>query len=482
MASRKKRVLFVYPHVRTDPYAISKADAPVTPNLTLAALAGVVRQEGSLAAVCDLFGRLEPLKIFRETLRDFRPDLVAITFNTPQADSALELAAEAKKFDPALLVIGGGVHATAIPEEVLRDSAFDILVIGEGEIPFAKLLSGEDPSSIPGVAYRRDAQVLINPPPPLISDLDTLPMPDYECFDLPRYRVRKRLWKNAEIAGIETSRGCPYSCSYCVSNLVFGNKLRTKSSERVLEEFERLSRLGFREVLIQDDDFTLDQDRAVRIFEGLIARGIKLDIELSNGVRSEKLTKEFLKTARRAGCYRIRIGIESGSTEVLKNVEKNLDLERLRRVIFDARSFGIEVIALFVLGLPGETEETFRKTLKFAQACGADMARLALFTPYPGSKIYEEWRAEGRLLPASYSDYIVHQVEKPLYRHPSMSHSEIVRCYDRFYRGFYLRPGYIFRQGWSWLLRGSLPDYILYVLGKFLIKSKRSDPPPVNCG
>lgn len=470
-SSRKKRVLLVYPHFRIDPYAISKTDEPATPCLTLAALAGVARQEGASAVACDLCGRLEPMKFFRESLQNFRPDLVAFTFNTPQANQAMEMAAEAKKFDPSLMVAGGGVHATAIPEDVLRESAFDILVVGEGEIPFAKLLAGEDPSSIPGVAYRRDGQVLINTPPSRIHDLDTLPMPDYECFDLASYQqIRKRLWKNAQVVGIETSRGCPYSCSYCVSNLVFGNKLRVKSPERVLEEFERLHRLGFREVLIQDDDFTLVPDRAVSIFEGLISRGIKMDIELSNGVRIENLTKEFLITARRAGCYRIRIGIESGSSDVLNNVNKKIDLERLHRVISDTHSVGIEVIALLVLGFPGETVETFRKTLKLAQDCGADMARLALFTPYPGSRIYNEWQAEGRLLPASFSDYLIYQTERPLYRHPLMSHSEIIKCYDSFYRGFYLRPGYIMRQGWSWLWRGRLADYSLYFMGKFLKK------------
>jgi radical SAM superfamily enzyme YgiQ (UPF0313 family) len=463
----RKRVLLVYPHFRIYPYAISKADEPSTPCLTLAVLSGVARKEGAITCACDLYGRLEPMKVFREYLKNFKPDLVAITFNTPQAEQALELAAEAKKFDPSLMTVGGGVHATAMPGDVLLNGSFDVLITGEGELPFARLLAGEDPSAIPGAACLREGRVVINPPPALIQDLDSLTMPDYECFDLSYYRVRKRLWKNARIAGIETSRGCPHSCSYCVSNLVFGNRLRVKSPERVVEEFERTARLGFREVLIQDDDFTLDRDRAARIFEMLIARNIRMDIELSNGVRADKLTRDFLKTARRAGCYRIRIGIESGSTEVLKNVDKNIDLERMRRVISDARSMGIEVIALLVLGFPGETRETFLKTLEFARACGADMARMAMFTPYPGSRIYDEWKAEGRLLPASFSDYLIYQVDKPLYRHPVMSHEELVKCYDEFYRGFYLRPGYILRQFWIWLVRGRLADYTLYFLGKF---------------
>ncbi len=463
-------MLLVHPHVRIDPYTISKADAPVTPSLTLAALAGVVRRSGASATVCDLYGRPDPLGFFRQALKEYRPDLIAFTFHTPQADQAAALAALARQEDPSVEIVGGGVHATALPEETLRQSVYDALVLGEGEVPFEKILAGEDLSSIPGVACQEDGRIHTNLLPPLISDLDDLPMPDYEVFDLPRYRVRKRLWKNAAIASIETSRGCPYNCSFCVSNLVFGNKFRSKSPERVREEFERLHRLGFREVLIQDDDFTVDQERAVGIFESLIASGLKMDFELSNGVRTERLTRDFLKTARRAGCYRLRIGIESGSPEVLKKVEKNLDLERLPKVIADAHAIGLEVIALFILGLPGETTETFRETLRFASTCGADMARLALFTPYPGSMIYEEWLAEGRLLPASHSDYLMHQLEKPLYRHPTMSHPELVQCYHAFYRNFYLRPGYILRQGVRWLRRGSLADYTLYFLEKFLKK------------
>jgi len=465
-----KKILFVHPHVIIDAFQFSKVDAPIYPSLTIAALTGVAKKAGYSVAVSDLYGINDPINQFKQDLLRYRPDLVGITFHTPQADQAAELSGICKKFDPSILVIGGGVHATAVPEETLQNSAFDFLVIGEGEISFAQILSGDPISNIPGIAYREGNQIRINPPHKLIDDLDSLPMPDYSPFDLPRYRIQKLLWKNPACINIETSRGCPYSCDFCVSNLVFGRRFRAKSPERVHEELKLLANIGFKELHIQDDDFTVDLTRAMKILDLMVTQGPRFDLELFNGVRTERLTPEFLRLGKAAGCYRMRIGIESGSRDVLQAVKKNIDLARVPSVIAAARSLGIEVIALFILGLPGETKENFLQTVKIAKSCGADLVRLSLFVPYPGSAIYKQWREEKRLLNVSYDKYIIHNLDTPLFNHPTMTHEQLRQSYKYFYRAFYFRPAYIIKQGVRWIKQGMFMRYARYSLDKFIFR------------
>lgn len=465
------RLLLVEPPPPIDVYRQTVVAAPTCPPLTLATLAGAAREDGHDVQVLDLRQQANPESAFTAALRRGQPEIIGLTAYTFTFNPARRLAELAKTVRPEAKVVLGGIHAQFADDVTLIASVFDAVVLGEGERTLRELLSGAAWDKIRGLAWRDNGGFTRNPARPLIDDLDTLGFPAYDLFDLTQYNGRQWLWRSERIAMAESSRGCPFGCSFCSSGLVFGRRWRAKSARRVVDEINACLDLGFEEIHFQDDGFTTDLERAKRICELILTGGRRFPWELYNGIRVDRADDEFLALAARAGCYRMRFGVESGDQGILDGIGKGFTIDQVRRVYASARRYGIETIALFMIGLPGETEATMEATTRLATELPTDFARVSITIPTPGSALYARWNAEGRIVADNWDEYHFHQDDHLLFRHPVLNEAQIQRAYRRFYRRFYLRPRYLWERLHLGVVRGTLWRDAGYFLEKFVWES-----------
>jgi len=268
------RLLLVNPPSAIGVYNKSKIRVAITsaPFITLASLAGAALEDGHEVRISDLMIEGRPLDAYRDTLSSWKPDFVGVTFTTPLYREARELAAMAREVLPEAVLICGGIHANTLPEQVLRETEFDLVVMGEGENTLREICSGKDPGGIAGVARLKDGEFVMNAPRPLIENLDDLPLPAWQLHDLRFYHSPHIASRKNPVGYMETNRGCNHHCLYC-SQRVFGHSVRSKSSERVVDEMFRMLDLGFRDIHFKDDNFTANLPRAKETLELIMKRG-----------------------------------------------------------------------------------------------------------------------------------------------------------------------------------------------------------------
>jgi anaerobic magnesium-protoporphyrin IX monomethyl ester cyclase len=331
---------------------------------------------------------------FKNVLEKFEPDYVGISILTPKYASATEIANIVKRFNPDIMVFVGGVHPTIQPGETIKESSFDIVVVGEGDETVPELVNtlelGKDLSQVSGIYYKINNSVFQTKQRPLIEYIDTIPFPDFSL--LCRFEEYPPGW----FYRILTSRGCPYRCIYCASNKLWGRKVRFRSPELVFEEIKyRHDRFGVRFFKFNDDTFTLNRQRLEQLCNLII--GDPMEIEWGCDTRADNINKELLTLMKKAGCCRINIGIESGSQEILEYIHKDESLETIRRAFLLTKKLKILTLAYFMMGFPNETKEDVLKSVKFMKEINPDIVCWSLFTPYPGTEIYDQITKEGRL-------------------------------------------------------------------------------------
>lgn len=448
MRSPSRVLLICPPTAPVYHQAAVRQGVPHAPPLSLASLAAAVRARGMEARVLDL-GLHHPghtLEQARQAAARFSPDWIGITAVTPLWDHCLQIIQAVRQAAPDAQVVLGGPHVSALPEESLTESGADAVIFGEGDLALPELMAAGGLTPLPGVGIRGpDGEVRLGPARPLIEDLDTLPMPAWELFAPARYASSHLLSRRSPAGWIETSRGCPFSCVYC-SKQSFGQGFRAKSPARVVEEMARMLRLGFREVHIADDCFTADAERAAAICEQILSRGLRLPWAPVIGVRVDTLSAPLLRLMRRAGCYRVYMGIESGSERLLDAVHKGITLDDVRRAVSHCRAAGLETFGFFMIALPGETEQTMAQTRDFAVELGLDMAKISVTIPLPGTPLFQELERDGRLLSRRWSDYRYHHPPSGIYRHDTLQWDAVERNLRAFYRAFYFRPGFAARR------------------------------------
>ena len=329
----------------------------------------------------------------------------------------------------------------------MRHDCFDYLFIGESEKSFKQFLEGINPKDIEGIAFKdEDGSLNVRPNPGYLRELDKYPFPDYALYDLTKYYLPNMHARQNPVIWIETSRGCPFDCQIC-NKVVHGQTFRPKSSERVLDEMEFFYKLGVREFLIADDGFTSNMKRSEAICDGIIKRNLSITWACINGIRADRVNQDLLIKMRKAGCYRIALGIESGNQGVLNNLGKKITLQQIESAVKMANRAGIEVFGYFMFGLLDDTEETMQDTIRFAKSLSLDFAKASLVMPFPGSPLHSKYSALGLLYPPeNYKKYNVYTSPKEVYRHPTLDWEIIEKYQKKFYRGFYLNPGYIIRR------------------------------------
>ena len=439
------KFLLINPQSSIKIYKTGKLKAAVSemPLVSLASLGAVLEQEKIDTQVLDLATSLNPLDDLDKKLREFNPDYVGVTFTTPLYNEAKEIAEISKKFNNKIITIAGGVHVTALPKETLEETSFDIAVLGEGEETLKELIHKKDLSKIKGIAYKENNEIKINPRRELIKDLDSLPLPAWRLFDLKKYKASKLTTRNQPVGPIETSRGCVYGCIYCNKD-IFGRTFRFKSPERVIKEIEHMLNSGFKEIHVWDDNFVTKLDRAKKICDLIVQKGLnkKFTWVLACGVRCDCIDEEFIRKAKEAGCYSVYLGVETGSPELLKKINKGETLEQIRYAFELCKKVGIETVAFYMLGLPGETLETMDQTIKLAKEIDSDYCKFTITVPFPSTPLFYEWEKQGIIKTRDWSKYNFHSASK-VYDHPNLSWDVLEKYYHKAYREFYFRPGYL---------------------------------------
>jgi anaerobic magnesium-protoporphyrin IX monomethyl ester cyclase len=448
-------VLLINPPSAFTAYQGTKVTAYVQryPILSIACLAATLREAKFSVSLLDLGIEPDPVRALDEALQQ-RPRIVGVSATTPLYFEALEISRRAKeKLGEKVLTVIGGPHASALPEDTLKESTYDIVAVGEGDRTIVDIAEGRKLADIKGICYRENGHIRHTAPRGRIEDLDALPFPALDLFDIRRYKCSRLVSRQSPMSDIMTSRGCVFDCSFC-GKTVFGRRFITKSPERVIEEIKRILSLGYRELRFLDDMFTTDINRAKTICEMIIREGLKFPWNLAAGLRVDRVDMEFFQIAKRAGLYTVAFGFESGDQACLDSISKGITLEQGERAMAMAKKVGLETVGYFMLGLPAETEESMQRTIDFAVRMMPDFAKVTVTMPLPDARLFWEYEKKGLIKSRDWTQYKIHG-GGDVYTHPNLSHEIMQKYYDRFYSRFYLNPRYLLRRTMIALRRGT---------------------------
>lgn len=373
------------------------------------------------------------------------PDIVGITAVTPTVNTARRMAAELRKRLPGAVFIGGGPHATVRPDEML--DAFDAVVSGEGEVTFLDVVSrvgrGEALAGIPGAVVRRGGggDPVKAPSRGYIEDMDSIPVPARELLDMGDYYHSFPYNRRGGLfTTMFTARGCPRDCYFCANRSLWNGRLRYHSLDYAAAELETLTeRQNVSLVFIDDDDFLSNRKRAMEMC-GLIAEKHPALKWICHCCVSG-ITGESLAEMKRAGCVEIQIGVESGDESILEGVAKSPAPEKVAESFALIKKHGINSWATFIIGHPKDTPQTVRNTISFACRINPTYSSFIIMLPFPGSRVFDEYREAGYLKTLDWDDYSWHG--EPVFETPSLSRSDMTSLRAEAMKRFYLRPGKI---------------------------------------
>ncbi|NVM52949.1 MAG: B12-binding domain-containing radical SAM protein [Candidatus Helarchaeota archaeon] len=326
------------------------------------------------------------------------PKIVGITSLTNTYNYAINILKQVKKTSPGIITLYGGPHATFKYADILREEKnVDFILCGEADqtiLHFMRTFFGPKSelnySKVPNLAYR-DAGKINFFDSYVPANLDDLPLPARHLLDLQNYQV----------GTIIVNRGCPFNCAFCVRQKIF-QKVRFRNIPDIIYEMRILSQLGFGFVNLYDN-LNIDEEYALKLCREI--ERSKIDLSWGCELRADRISLELAQALNKAGCKVIAVGVESGDLKVLQRVNKMQDLNMVKKGIKAAKSVGISIQAYFVVGLPGETKESFFKTLKFLDELdlepGIDRVNFFAATPYPGTALYEH--------PSKFGIHILHE-------------------------------------------------------------------------
>jgi len=457
------KIILINPDYYQQIFSKSKVRAAIsrgTLSLGLACVAAPLREAGHQVKIMDMNVGTHSVDDLSRELSEFRPDFVGITSTTPLIKTVYGIAAMVKDLLPETIVVAGGPHPTALPLEVLRESCIDCVVAGEGDDVMKAIIEQGLTESVPNISFKRNGQIITSPvQDSCVKDVNELLFPAYDLFDIPRYCQPKISSRKEPVGYIETSRGCYGRCVYC-NKMIHGFKLRMKSYGKVVDEMERMLSIGFKELQLIDDIFTADMDRAYAVCEEILRRGLKFPWYPRGGIRVDRVNVELLKIMKRAGCYRIPFGIESGSQRILDTIKKGVKLEQAEKAVSMAKAAGLETECYFMIGLPTETEEDIEKSIAFAIKLDPDYVKFAITIPLPGTELFQIMMNNGRIKTTDWDKYNFSTPPRDIYSHDVLSWETIERYYDLSHRRFYFRPSYFLRMFFKTIKDGTFIEHV----------------------
>ena len=438
---------FVKDFCRTQRWAARTRGRVLRPPDWLAYATAVLEHSGHDVRLYDFPAMGWDKKKLAAIIRDEKPDAVVLDSTTPSIFSDIDCA-RIVKANSAAKVIMVGPHVSALPEETLRSGAgaVDVACLGEYDHTVRDVVDHlGDLASVPGIVYAEGPHILRTGSRPLIEDLDILPFPAWRHLDLKRYFDGGKLYPYLDLI---SGRGCPNRCSFCLwPQVMHGTRYRFRSPRNVVDEIEQdlklFPALKRGEFFFEDDTFTADKDRAVRICEEILRRGLK--ITFSVNARADTADREMFKIMKRAGCRELLVGFESGVPSVLEGCRKGITPEKSRDFMTQARLSGLVVHGCFVIGLPGETERTAQQTLEFASSLGCETLQFSGAVPFPGTDFFQDAEKNGWLKTRDWSRWLAGGEQAGIVAYPGISEARINHYVDKGLRDFYLRPVFMLK-------------------------------------
>ena len=407
------------------------------PPVSLATAAAMLDEDGHEVNVVDFPAMGLDVSALIEVIRKRRPDIAIWNTGTPTLPFDLHLADLVRKESPDTITGVIGTHVTIHPDEALREPALDLVIRGEPEKIIRNLCknAGSGWETIRGLSYRHrnDNGIRHNPPEEFLAP-DAIPRPAWHSLDISPYRLPL---KGRPFLIVAPVRGCPYSCSFCTAPIYYGNKLRERPIDYVMDEIEEnVSRYGVREFFIWADTFTVNRNYVIRFCRAIRERNLQVSWTCNS--RVDTVDKELLDVMKEAGLWMISFGLESGNDDVLDLAEKKISVAQSKKAVITANRAGVKVAGHFIFGLPGETEKTMEQTLSLALSLPLDIAQFYVAAPFPGTKLFDEalrhgWlKSRDRAHFCSQNDAVMELPGLPSAR---------VNAFRRYaYRKFYSRP------------------------------------------
>jgi Fe-S oxidoreductase len=410
-------------------------------SLGLPYLAAAVRTKGYSVEIIDGIALQVSLDGIADQVLAKNPKYVGFTGVSIQIYPAVYIAQKIRQKNKEVKIIVGGPHLSALPQETLQAfPVFDVGVYGEGEVTIIELLqaldSGKSLDGIPGLIIRKNGKVQQNEPRSLIQNLDDLPLPAWDLLpELKKYYGPPGDSLNRlPASALMSSRGCPYQCTFC-DRSVFGNRCRIHSAEYIMKMIRKLYHdFGIREVVFNDDNLVVFRKQLIDLCNMLIKEKLKISWVCLGSVNA--VDEELLKLMKKAGCWQIMWGIETGSEELLKMHKKPANLTQIRKALEAAHKAGIRNKGFFILGLYHETEESLKQTLKFMLSLPLDEMHNTYLQPYPNTEVWKtadkygsfnkDWKAMGAMTP----NFVAKDLTAEM----------LERYQKQFYLKFYLRP------------------------------------------
>ena len=414
--------------------------ANIVPPLGLASIAAYLGREGINADIIDCYARPDSDYLIRDYLLTEKPSFIGLSCTTSSFLDGIRIAKLARSFLPDIKIVFGGPHVSALKNRVLESfPVIDFVVVGEGEQTLTELIEkgNEEAHSVQGLVYRdAKGEICFTGYRSKAIDLDTLPFPAYDKLagypDV--YKLLIFNYPKAPNSSCISSRGCPYSCTYC-DRSVFRRSFRYNSAEYMYEHLKYLKRrFGIRHIIFYDDQFTFNRQRIEDFTRMLLDR--PLGMTFNCVVRAEHIDLELLRRLKASGCWMISLGIETGDEDLLAQHRRNVNLNLLAEKIRLIKKVGIRTKGLLMIGLPGETEDSIKKTMKYVFSLPIDDINLAKFTPFPGAPVYEnihklgEFNEDWEKMDCMHFQFIPN----------GMTKAQMEELFQLFYKTHFLRP------------------------------------------
>jgi radical SAM superfamily enzyme YgiQ (UPF0313 family) len=337
-----------------------------------------------------------------------RFDLICLSGYSKDIVPIRNLSSKLKEHSPESIIVLGGVQSSLMPEATMEfvEPGVDFCFTGDGENSLAKFVvntecrnfSHDILKDIPGLVFRSNGKITKNPAE-FIADLDSIPFPKWDIMPPDSYPKSPHgaFFRQFPYAATYATRGCPFPCTFCAASKVSGKTVRYRSVENIMEEIRLLNKnYGVKEIHFEDDNFSAKRKLLVEFCEAMLKEDLGITWCFPNGLRLEMLDLDELRLMRRAGCYAVNVGVESGSDRILKRMRKGVTTEKMRESISKVKKAGIDIGGFFIIGFPGETKEDILQTIKYSRTLELDRIGVSYFQPYPGTKEYDDLVGSGK--------------------------------------------------------------------------------------
>lgn len=415
------------------------------PPLDLMMISGYLRKEGFDNSLIDANASKKTLEDVRDIIGQICPDIIFFSTSTCTIYKDLLVAKAAKEISPKTVTVAIGTHVMALPDETFRESTcLDVIIFSKEweQVSLNVVKNLSDLKNVKGIFFRRkDGEIIKTGVDPLEINLDDLGFPAHDKLDKTLYAdpISKRVPKTMVMG----QKACINNCSFCCQPAFFGAPVvRKRSVGHFLEELKWVQKLGFKEVMFNDATLTADLAWSSLLFEGMVKNNI--DLTWNCSTRADCVNSDILKLMKKAGCHTISLGMESVDLEVLKNIRKNINPEQIKDAVYLIKKHGMDSIVYSVLGFPGETKDSIKRTIHFLTNLDTTFITLGIAVPVPGTDFYRYVEENHYLTTKNWNLY--DPMKRPVFNYPRLSSDEIAYYSNCGLRQFYLRPKYVFNR------------------------------------